>query len=287
MAFALVSPLVMAQENLSQNETQNISLTDENLTEVSPGVGPDSIFYGLDRAMERISLALTFNRARKAEKALRIADERLAEVEAMIKKNKSKAADIAQRKHDKILDYAEKEIVGIDSDGNVNASEKALERISKIRLGLLMHSERIALIHQRILDRLSQNPNVSAEKIAHLEEVFSKIENKSRFIEQKVAQRRKNIRTKYKVLSQKNESELTEQEKQFLDKVNKIKERINESNLTRQEMRNAINKKIIRNFVRKEIQKRNLSNAKLNQSTLNASAVVNKPMTLNAKAIAN
>ena len=48
--------------------------------EVDAGVTPDSPFYALDKAMDRISLALTFDKARRSEKALQIAEERLQEL---------------------------------------------------------------------------------------------------------------------------------------------------------------------------------------------------------------
>lgn len=52
------------------------------------GVTPDSILHGLDKALERIDLALTFGQANKAEKRLQIANERLAELKEMIDKGK-------------------------------------------------------------------------------------------------------------------------------------------------------------------------------------------------------
>jgi hypothetical protein len=52
------------------------------------GITPDSSLYSLDKSFERISLLLTFNHASKAEKKLKIAGERLAELKAMINKGK-------------------------------------------------------------------------------------------------------------------------------------------------------------------------------------------------------
>jgi hypothetical protein len=59
----------------------------------SAGITPDSRLYGLDRALERISLALTFNKAAKAEKRLKIASERLAELKEMTIKGKTEYTD--------------------------------------------------------------------------------------------------------------------------------------------------------------------------------------------------
>lgn len=66
----LVFPLVSAQE-----------ITDER----KAGVLPDSPFYGLDLAWERLVLALTFNSEKKAVFGLLIAQERLSEIKIMQK----------------------------------------------------------------------------------------------------------------------------------------------------------------------------------------------------------
>jgi hypothetical protein len=59
----------------------------------SAGITPDSRLYGLDRAIERISLAITFNEVEKAEKRLQIASERLAELKEMTIKGKTEYSD--------------------------------------------------------------------------------------------------------------------------------------------------------------------------------------------------
>jgi len=64
--------------------------------ETKSGITPDSIFWGLDKSIEKIQLLLTFNLVKKTELRLRLADERLAEIEIMIKKRKIKAREKAE-----------------------------------------------------------------------------------------------------------------------------------------------------------------------------------------------
>ncbi len=72
------------------------------------GITPDSILYGLDKAFERISLALTFNNAAKAEKRLQMASERLAELKAMTDKGKLEYSnDLAEEYDDNIKESNE------------------------------------------------------------------------------------------------------------------------------------------------------------------------------------
>src|SRR3989338_8422675 len=68
-----------------------------------PGVTPDSFFWGLDNAIDQLTLLLTFDKAEKARKGLEIARERLLEVKQMIEENKAEAAQKAEEAHGKQL----------------------------------------------------------------------------------------------------------------------------------------------------------------------------------------
>ncbi|NOQ55545.1 MAG: hypothetical protein GQ477_01930, partial [Nanohaloarchaea archaeon] len=67
------------------------------------GITPDSPFYGLDVAMDNIGLMLTFNKAKKAEKKLKIANERLKEAKMMGLGNNLGAMEKAKARHDEML----------------------------------------------------------------------------------------------------------------------------------------------------------------------------------------
>lgn len=208
MAFALVMPMVSAEE----------------IEVETAGIGPDSAFYGLDNAMERVRLAFTFGKANKARLKMKYAEERLAEVEDMIGKNKFEFAERARLRHNSTLEEVEELVDEIETNGDEETAEEALKEVERMQLRMLNHSERVAFVHNRILERLGNNSNVSSEQLAHLEEVFAKIEAKAQEMEQKMAQRRKNVRTRYKVLSGKNESELTEREEAFLERFEEARE---------------------------------------------------------------
>lgn len=77
-AFLTLIPLTLAHPNHGQLQ--------------EPSTLPGSATYGLDRAMESVSLALTFGKANKAEKRLNIAEERLAEANELTRKNRSQKA---------------------------------------------------------------------------------------------------------------------------------------------------------------------------------------------------
>jgi len=63
----------------------------ETETLPDPGINPDSPFYFMDKWGKQISLAFTFNPEKKVQKALLYAEERLAEVNAMMVRNEVRA----------------------------------------------------------------------------------------------------------------------------------------------------------------------------------------------------
>jgi len=73
------------------------------IQEVQAGITPDSPLYGIERALERIRMKLTYGNEAKVNYGLLIAEERLSEIQAMIKKNNSNAIEKAQQERVKII----------------------------------------------------------------------------------------------------------------------------------------------------------------------------------------
>lgn len=77
---------------------------DEGLPE--PGITPDSPFYFADRWMEQLVLRFTFREEAKAQKALQYAEEKLAEVDAMLSRNEVRATIQATNEYGNYLAIA-------------------------------------------------------------------------------------------------------------------------------------------------------------------------------------
>ena len=88
------------------------------------GTTPDSVFYGLDRAMESINLAATFNSAKKAEVHLRHAEERLAELKEMIEEGKTKHIEKLVKDREKSINKSEEKVREAEEKGK-NVDELA------------------------------------------------------------------------------------------------------------------------------------------------------------------
>jgi hypothetical protein len=90
------------------------------------GITPDQpILWGLERAIERISLALTFNKSAKAKKGLAHARERLMEVKAMIMQKRFGAAEAAQEEYENLMDEVQDNVGAMGDGGEEDLAEQA------------------------------------------------------------------------------------------------------------------------------------------------------------------
>jgi len=235
ISLLVLSPFVLAQNETPSNETAleitEVSVQDEAVSEeleiADAGIGPDSVVYGLDRAIERINLALTLNKVRRAEKALLIAEERLAEVKAMIEKNKLDKAEIAEQKYKEITEENEKTIDEIESNGNNETSAKALKDVIGLELKAKSHREKVAFVKNKILER--QAGKMSEEQIAHLKKVFDRIISKASEMENKTIEKKNKVKIKHKVLAELTDEELEDFESELKqEEKGKAKEKIKE-----------------------------------------------------------
>ncbi len=204
LALGMMVSLVAAEDLV--DSTDDVELADA-------GVTPDSSLYGLEKAMERLNLAFTFGKANKAKKTLGYAEERLSEMRKMAEEGNVEAAETAQEEHDELINETAKLVDEIESDSSEDVAEDALEDVAEIQTQMQTHSQKVASVKNTILARMADG-NMSEEQLAHLTEVFNKIINKSQEMELKMEQKRENVRTKLKVLSNKTEDELDDVEEQ-------------------------------------------------------------------------
>ena len=114
-----------------------------------PGTTPDSPFYFMDKWGKQISLAFTFNAGEKAQKALSYADERMAEINAMMNQNKIKAANQAAKEYQNCLEIATKNMEQARLKGTDVSEEVVL--MAEKHLGYLIDSADNATEEARML----------------------------------------------------------------------------------------------------------------------------------------
>lgn len=138
------------------------------------GTTPDSALYGLDKAFERISLAMTFDKAAKAEKRLKIASERIAELKAMTEKGKPEFNEKLMEESEKEMDDAVKDVEEAEAKGKDMSAVKA--HVTE------MQSKHIAVL-QRVLEKAPESAKAALQRV--IEKAQVKQEQRATGLKQK------------------------------------------------------------------------------------------------------
>ncbi len=170
------SPLILAQET-SQN----------------PGITPDSFLWGIDRALEQISLLLAISPEAKATKGLEIASERLAEIKAMIEENKLEAAEKAHKNHGETLLQVQQNIEEIEED---NSTEE-IEEIIEIEKELQEHEEEIERVSGELKIKIKIEGEITEQQQALIDSILASLEGQTG--EVKIEIKNKKDKTKIKI----------------------------------------------------------------------------------------
>jgi len=140
LVFMFLMPTsALAQEN-STNDTTNDTVSEEEA-----GIAPDSFLYIFDRLFEKLELALALSEEAKVKVRLKHAEERLAEIKLMQKKNKTKVIVKLSDEYQKEIEEVEKEIEEAEKKGK-NVTEikvKAVEATAK-------HQEVLQWVYQLV-----------------------------------------------------------------------------------------------------------------------------------------
>ena len=151
------------EDDEETEDEEEVELTDEESEEA--GVTPDSPLWGLDRALERINLALTFGKSAKAKKGLAHARERLMEVKAMIAAKRIAQAEKAQKAHKNIMEDVTE---NVEDMGNGDGEQELADQV-EIEEALAKNEEILNNIRLKVR-------GLSDEDKAQLEEVIGGLE---------------------------------------------------------------------------------------------------------------
>lgn len=128
---------------------------------VDPGLSPDSPFYFLDTIGEKISLFFTFKAERKAEKALRFAEEKFAEAKAMAERNSAKALEKADERYQHFLELANRRAEEVREKG-----KDVEELAAKITENALRHRE----VLKKVLEKVPEEARSGIERAIEVSE---------------------------------------------------------------------------------------------------------------------
>lgn len=168
------------------------------------GITPDSFLYGLDVALDKISLLLTFDQATKSMKGLEIARERLSEVRAMALENKLQAMERAKAEHDDALTRVESSLNALER-GN---STTELEDEVKIEKRLIEHGKKVKDIEGEIKVKIAVKGGVTPEQRRQVDSILSGLENKTGKVEIEIENKKNKTKVKIKEKTGKSDEEV-------------------------------------------------------------------------------
>ncbi len=174
-----------------------------------PGITPDSALWGLDRALERISLALTFNRAAKAKKGLAHAQERLLEVKVMIQERKMEAAEEAITEHGKAFGKAKKEIEEIEDGESEEGTKETLKEIMIVQDELEEHEDQMELVDEIVTQEII--PELPEDEAEEAKKIIARAIVNTEAVETQVITKKDNAKLMLKAITEKPEAEIEEE----------------------------------------------------------------------------
>lgn len=133
---------LLALQIVAAQESGTDTIDDSAVTLADPGISADSPLSGIDRALDRVRLAMAFNKERKAKVALDISEERLAELQALKDEKKAAKLEKAQKHHEKALARVEQALENIAVNGDEKKSEEALKKVIALQNKVEAHREK-------------------------------------------------------------------------------------------------------------------------------------------------
>jgi len=183
-----------------------VVVAEEHDTEIELPEAKKIGFFG--NSFDNLRLAFTFNQEKRIERALAMAEKRLAEAEALADED-PEAAERARERYEAFLEKAEKamEKIAEKQANNPEESREGLTKLVRAENRLEAHKEKAEAIYLRTLERLQDN-NASEERIAKLEEIYAKVNERLDNVEEKQLARRESAKERHKTLSGETDAEV-------------------------------------------------------------------------------
>lgn len=177
------------------------------------GVTPDSMFWGLDTAMENVEVALTFNDESKARKRILFAKERLVEAKIMTDNDNFEDAEKARRIHQKHM-IALKNMLQVQQ--SLNATQELRSNVEIEQELNSQEKEADSYIKMRIMVKGDLNEEQKSRLIA----LFESFKNESSSARLSVQQEREKIKIKLRTKESLTEEEVGDIEDEVTTETN-------------------------------------------------------------------
>lgn len=169
----------------------------------NPGITPDSPFYGLDVAFDRLSLWIASFSGPQAHalKGLEIAQERIAEAKAMAEQRKFEAMAKAEGEHGRMMTEIKAKIKDIT---DANATKEAESRLG-FEKRMVKHEELIEKFRGEFEAKIELEGNITAEQQALLNKTLNNLQGQVGGVEIEIENEK--AKTKIKIRQQTNKTD--------------------------------------------------------------------------------
>lgn len=191
--FTLLVVSMFAFVSASSEEVESFDIKER------AGIAPGNFFYGFDKAFEKVGMALTFDKEKKATKALNIAEERLAEAEYIAENGHFEKAKNIRKEYAKYLGITEQAVEDLYNEKNAEKSEESLRKVTRIEGQIERHEMNLETFEERAKQR--QNGEPTAEQRAEIEELISQYKKDVSIAQNKIREEKEKFAIKHKALT--------------------------------------------------------------------------------------
>lgn len=169
-----------------------------------PGITPDSILWGLDKAIEQFTLALTFDNIKKAKLHVKFANERLQEVKLMIEQNKLEAAEKAKNSHGRSMRRARLKVEALENEDSLEEIEEVVE----IEKELENHDDEIDQVFDGLKVKIKIRGELTQEQKDLIDSFLESFKGQTGELEIEIKNKKNKIKIKIKQKTGKSDEEI-------------------------------------------------------------------------------
>jgi len=156
------------------------AVEDSSIDLPNAGTTPNNLFYFIDIAMEKMSLAFTNNEQERIQKQLEYAEERLAEARVMALKGNVKGLQKAEERHNQLM---------LQIKEKINQTED-----SELRLKVQEHTRNSEMVQQEVQAQVVSAGVYSSEDQGKINGLMEQFRSKSGEVEVQMIQEREQER---------------------------------------------------------------------------------------------
>jgi hypothetical protein len=143
-------------------------LPGDETVEGNGGIGPGHLFYGLDKALDRLRLNLTFNKKERAIQALSVSRERRLEAKAAAEAGNVDAVEVALAEAEAMEEETGTVLDTVPVEDATETDGSEAEDVADLDQALADSEFEKSVVIQRIREFLANHPNIKATVLERL-----------------------------------------------------------------------------------------------------------------------